>query len=576
MNELELYEPVRETSSERPGTESLALSDLLAIAHRHRLLIFLSFLAVVAGAIAVAILQPNQYDSALKILVKRDRINTVVTAEATAAIPQVAPEVTEEELNSEVALLKSRDLLERIVLDCDLEKRVHRTLLGFTTALPEDAHKAVKPASLTTGQESVAAPAAAAESPADTPTRLAPLQAAEIGGRSRNENIAISEATKALDKDLKVDVVKRTNLIEATYESPDPRLAAEVLTSLANLYIEKHVAVHRLSGAFDFFQRETERYRRELDDAQKHLLDFDKSASVVEAPVEKQLALQKLAEFQVSLSQTNASIAETEKRIGVLQAQMQTIPSRMVTQVRDSDDGILISQLKANLLNLEQKRIELLQKFEPTYRPVQEVEAEIAQVRATLAEKSQIHEQTTDRDPTYEWARSELEKAKADLASLQARAQVTAAAVKSYEGSARSLDTKEVEQGDLIRTVKSAEENYVLSQRKEEEARISDALDRGRILNVAIAEPPSVPSLPSNHRIRVVLFGVIFGMLVSAALTFAAERTNSTFRTPAEIGSILNIPVLAAIPQRAIRDHGSENFTSLLLPATGRNEEDAK
>lgn len=584
MEELELYDPVRESGAGRPATESLALGDLFAIAHRHRLLIAVSFLAVLSGAIAVAILQPDEYDSALEILVKRDRINTVVTAEATAAIPQVAPEVTEEELNSEVALLKSRDLLEQIVVDCDLQHRLHRNMLGFTTAAAGNPSSKIAPSETATRtaaageQGSGIAPVeyTSASGQAAPVGTLAPVPTAVSTSRSHEENVAISKAIKALDKDLKVDVVKRTNLIEATYASPDPRLAAQVLTTLANLYLDKHVAVHRLSGAFDFFQQETERYRNELEDAQRRLLDFDKQASVVAAPVEKELALQKLAEFQVSLSQTNAAIAETEKRIGVLEARMQAMPSRMVTQVRDSDDGILISQLKANLLNLEQKRIELLQKFEPSYRPVQEVEAEIAQVRATLAEKSQIHEQTTDRDPTYEWARGELEKAKADLASLQARAQVTAAAVKSYQGTARSLDGKEVEQGDIMRAIKSAEENYVLSQRKEEEARISDALDRGRILNVAVAEPPSVPSLPSNHRFRVVLFGLIFATLVSAGLTFAAERTNSTFRTPAEIGSILNVPVLAAIPQRAIRERNSQNFSSLLLSASDRNENDAK
>lgn len=573
MEELDLYDPIRSSSNSGPGTESLALRDVLAIVSRHRMLISLSFLSVLTGAILVAVLQPNLYDSAMKILVKRDRINTVVTSEATAAIPQVAPEVTEEELNSEVTLLKSRDLLEQIVLACGLQNRKHRTLFGLSAAMPprsgeprshhEDSIRIDFQDNYRVGES------ARPESVRPSVT----LASAEVNAprRSHDENVAIAEAVRALDKDLKVDVVKRTDLIEATYESPDPQLAALVLSTLANLYIEKHVAVHRLRGALEFFQRETEKYRQELEDAQKRLIVFDQNAAVVAAPLEKDLTLQKLAEFQVSLSQTNAAIAETQKRIGVLEGQMQSLPTRMVTQMRDADDGILTSQLKANLLSLEQKRIELLQKFEPSYRPVQEVDAEIAQARAALAEKTPLHEQTTDRDPTYEWARSELEKAKADLASLQARAEVTAGAIKSYQGAARSLDSKEIAQADILRTIKSAEENYLLSQRKEEEARISDELDRGRILNVAIAEPPSVPSLPSNHRFRIGIFGLIFAMLVSAGLTFAAERTNSTFRTPGEVGSILNIPVLAAIPQRAIGD-SSRNFNSLLLPAADHRE----
>ena len=68
--------------------------------------------------------------------------------------------------------------------------------------------------------------------------------------------------------------MKKTNLIAVTYESPDPELAARVLTTLANLYLEKHLAVHRPPGAFDFFQHETEDYRKELADAEARLVNF--------------------------------------------------------------------------------------------------------------------------------------------------------------------------------------------------------------------------------------------------------------------------------------------------------------
>jgi uncharacterized protein involved in exopolysaccharide biosynthesis len=324
-----------------------------------------------------------------------------------------------------------------------------------------------------------------------------------------------------------------------------------VLTTLGNLYLEKHVAVHRPPGAFDFFQQETQEYRKQLADAEARLVDFTHGGTVVSAQLEKEIALQKLAEFDATLRQTGASIAETQQRIGILQKQEASIPTRMVTQVRNQDDAALLSQLRSNLLTLELKRTELLEKFEPTYRPVQEVEAEIAQTRAALAvaEKSQLHEETTDRDPTSEWVSGELAKAKADLAGLQARADTTTLTVRSYQQNARSLEQNEVVQNDLIRTVKATEENYLLYLRKEEEARISDALDRRRILNVAIAEAPTVPSLPSNHRSLTVLVGLLLATLTSAGLAFGSEYLDPTFRTPDELGSFLNLPVLAAMQQ---------------------------
>jgi uncharacterized protein involved in exopolysaccharide biosynthesis len=488
---------------------SLTLRDLLTIAFRHRLLIAISFLGILSGSILVALLQPNRYATGMKILVKRERVDPVVTAEA-SALPQFALGVTEEDMNSEVALLKSRDLLEKVVVACDLQHRHDSAwfkILAAVSAKREDTDV--------------------------------------------ERNMRIPKAVRALEEALSVEVLKKTNLIALSYESPDPKLAAQVLTELSNLYLEKHLEVHRPPGALDFFQQQTKEYRKGLSDAEERLVNFTHGGTVVSAKLEKEVTLQKLAEFDAALRQTRASIAETQERIRALQEQMVFVPARMVTQVRNADDGMLLSQFRAGLLTLELKRTELLGKFESSYRPVQEIETQITQTRAALAvaEKSQLHEETTDRDPTHEWVRGELAKAKSDLAGLQARAEATSLAVQSYRTDARWLERNEVIQDDLIRSVKATEENYLLYRRKEEEARISAALDRKRIINVAIAEAATVPSLPSSHRSLTLAVGLLLATAASLGLAFGSDYLDPTFRTPDEVASFLNIPVLAAVPQ---------------------------
>jgi len=487
------------------------LRDFLAIVFRHRRLTAITFLSIFCASVLLALLQPSHYVARIKMLVKRERADPVVTAEN--SVPQFAKEVTEEEINSEVELLKSRELLEKVVLACDLYR------------LP--THKS---ASGTEGHE---------------------------------KDADMARAVRALEKNLTLDVMRKTNIIEVTYQSPDPELAARVLESLASSYLDKHLAVHRPPGAFDFFQEQANEYRKSLADAEAHLVDFTHGASVVSAQLEKEVALQKLAEFDAALNQTQAAIAETQQRVRALELQSASTPARIVTQVRNTDDALLLSQLRSSLLTLELKRTELLDKFEPTYRPVQEVEAQIAQTRAALAaaEKSPLHEETTDGDPTYEWVKGELAKAKADLAGLQARAEAISLTVQSYREKARLLEQKQVVQDDLIRTVKAREENYQLYLRKEEEARISDALDRRRIVNVAVVEAATVPSLPSNHRAMTVLVGLMLATLTSLALAFVAEHLDRTFRTPDEVGSFLNIPVLAAMPKNGKAVNGKDVAT---------------
>jgi len=51
-----------------------------------------------------------------------------------------------------------------------------------------------------------------------------------------------------------------------------------------------------------------------------------------------------------------------------------------------------------------------------------------------------------------------------------------------------------------LRNQKAAEETYLASQRKQADARLSEALDRSRIMNVAIAEAATVPVLLPPRR----------------------------------------------------------------------------
>lgn len=493
------------------GIYSPTLRDFLAIAFRHKRLMVLSFVGILLGAIVVAVLQPNRYQAGMKILVKGERLDPVVTSEA-SALPQASVEVTEEEVNSEVELLKSRDLLENVVRECVLQRPVNSASSKILAAV----RLASKP---------------------DTPERV--------------RSIEIANAVRTLDKQLSVEALKKTNLIAVNYESADPELASRVLSTLANLYLQKHLAVHRPAGALDFFRHEAEDHRKELAEAEARLEAFGHDMKTVSPELEKGAALQKLGEFDATLKQTRAAIAETQQRIHVLQDQAASIPSRMVTQVHNADNAILLSQLRSNLLTLELKRTELLEKFEPNYRPVKEVDTQIAQARDAVAaaEKSRLHDETTDRDPTYEAVREELAKGKAELAGLQARAEATALFVNTYGENYRSLEAKEIAHNDLVRNVKSAEENYLLYVRKAEEARISDALDRRRIINVAIAEPATIPAFPSNKRSLTVLVGLLVATIASVGLAFGSDYLDSTFRTPDEVRFFLDIPVLATMPK---------------------------
>ena len=114
---------------------------------------------------------------------------------------------------------------------------------------------------------------------------------------------------------------------------------------------------------------------------------------------------------------------------------------------------------------------------------------------------------------------------------------------------ALDLGQKGIEHEDLIRNAKTEEGNFLLYLNKREEARISDALDNKRILNVAIAEAPTIPALPVHSPWYFVLIGTLLAAVVSMAAAFASDYLDPTLRTADETKKVLEMPVLAAMPR---------------------------
>src|SRR5499425_1977993 len=172
--------------------------DLILVAFRRRRTIGYTFAAIMLGAVLAVILLPSKYEAESKILMHRERVDPPLSAEQTGVLQQAAPALTEEDINSEVGLLQSQDLLEKVVIACGLEDRLHPSILSAIFHMRKQ-----------TPEERRAA------------------------------------AVDKLRRDLRVEPIKKSFLISVSYASPDPQLSANVLNTLGNDYLEKHAAVRR-------------------------------------------------------------------------------------------------------------------------------------------------------------------------------------------------------------------------------------------------------------------------------------------------------------------------------------------
>ena len=99
----------------------LTLRDVVAVLFRQWRLLLASFVVIlIAAAVVSGVLTPT-YKAEMKILVRRGRVDPVVTSQPERDAQVVREEITESELNSEVELLNSQDLLRKVVLANSLQ-----------------------------------------------------------------------------------------------------------------------------------------------------------------------------------------------------------------------------------------------------------------------------------------------------------------------------------------------------------------------------------------------------------------------------------------------------------------------
>lgn len=489
------------------GQANVSIRDVASVVFRHKLLICVTFLTVAIGTAVVTYLMPNQFESSMKILVKNTRTDVPITPERTSGLNGTAPEseVSENQINSEIALLTSKDLLNQVVVECDLVAKKPSTLqrLGLK----------------------------------ETP---------------QTNDAKIEEASDRLSKALVIEPVKKASIIAVTYTSESPEKAAQVLTKLRDLYLEKHVKLHRPPGTYDFFKSQAAQYETQLREAEKQFSNFQKSMNVVSLTQQKEQTVIKLTDTRSRLLETESALREVVERIERLQQQLKTVQPRIVTQSRALPNQYSAERLNTMIVELQNKRTQLLTKFRPEDRLVKEVDQQIATTRAALqkAVKETSIEQATDLNPLRQALEAELARARVDEAGVRGRLETLSSQVKQYEAQLSRLEGITAEYEDMSRKVKQVEDSYQLYSKKQEEARIADELDQNKITNVSIAEAPVKPQLPSKpNRLINLILGLALGLLLAAGSVVSVELLRETVNTPRELEALMGSPVLAALPR---------------------------
>lgn len=332
---------------------------------------------------------------------------------------------------------------------------------------------------------------------------------------------------------LNVIPIPRSRLVRVTFDSQDPRLAAGVVNTLAESYIEQSLKIH-----WDATQKPTKWLSQQLDGLK---IKLEKS----EDELQKYAQAKGLLYLENDKGETENAANERLQQLQdeLTQAQAQRYQTESVFRLAEAGDYIALpgvfdnkvtQDLSERLADLEQKQAQLAPSFKPGYPEMKAIQSQIERTRQLLEQQ-----------------RSEAERHVADeyFAAVH-REDLVKKAFAQQETQANAAAQESVQYNILKREVDTNKQLYEGLLQRLKEAGVSAGLKASNVRVVDPAVPPAQPVRP-----RVVLdlaFGLLLGLAGGAGLACVQERVDNTVKSPDDVGHFLHLPILGLIPRERV------------------------
>ncbi len=498
----------REMRSTEPARTSSR--DFLRVLFKRKTQIVLFFaVTFVTVAVGTFVAKPT-YQAVAQILVKVGRENIYVP-ETGSSNPVVSIN-REEQINSEIEILKSPSLAKDVV-----------EAVGPAVIYPQlGDHK---------------------------PGVLASILPA--GKEKNDEALPVENALLALQKQLDVQGIKKSNVIEVSFKHHDPQMAAFVVNTLARRYLDRHVEVYKTPHSYEFFQQQTDLLKKKLTAAEDRLKALKAQHSITVLADQQRILFQRTQDARMALNESQSRSVEVKNRIQLLSQQLGGLPKTIAQGEEIDNNPYIINTLEARLVELQLREKELLAKYTEESRLVKNVRDEIRVVTDKLAsqENKRYGKTRSGVNPTYQNLQEELLRNQADYKALTAKIESQQHQLAAYQKELADLNKIEVMNDQLQQEVDVDRQNYRMYLTKFEESRISDAMDSEKITSVSLVEPAQVPIKPvSPKKALNLVLGFFLGAMGGLGLAFFMEYLDDSLDSVEDVEAALDVPVLISIP----------------------------
>ncbi len=334
---------------------------------------------------------------------------------------------------------------------------------------------------------------------------------------------------------LRVALQPNTRIIEVQFSSPNKELAATIVNTLVNTYIEQNFKTKFESTmqASDWLSKQLVDLQMKVETSQEKLVRYQKEHSILGIDEKQNIITQKLDELNKELTTAESDRMQKESLYKLTKSgDGDALPSEpgSTTGVDASTPSTLLERLRSQRADLKIQAAELSTQFGPSYPKLAQLNNQLKEVDLQI--KAETHKLAGRLRDQY-------------MAAAQ-RETMLRQAMDKQKQEANQLNESAIEYSLLKRDVETNRTLYEGLLEKLKEAGVTAGLRSNNIKVVDVARIPTAPSEPNLP--RNLSFALLLGLTSGLGLAFLLENLDNSVRTPEQAQVISALPALGMIP----------------------------
>ncbi len=520
--------------------EQIHLRDYLRVIQKHRWTVITVFAIIVITVVIHAFTATPIYESTTRLIIDKENPN-VVSIQEVMAIDASGTDYYQTQYKIIESRTVAREVIRRLHLDKSEEffpKPKDDLISNLKRSIKE---------TITFCRDSIA-------SLLRTEEEAIPKTIAEYEPNSALVDDFISK--------IEVNPIRNSRLVDVNFQAKDPGLAAKIVNTLANAYIDQNLEtkLRAVQDAVKWLHSRIQEEGNKVEKAEQALLRYKEKHSIVtdfSSDVEN-ITAQKLAQLNTQVVDVESERVEAETRYK--QAMALSGTPDMLDSIPEVLNNELILQIKSMEVELYKRMSEFSKRYGQKHPQMVAIESEL---------KTLNKRKTQEMNRVINSLRNEYRVVLAKENSLKA-------ALAKQKKDSLELNQKAIEYGVLRREAESARHMYELLIKRFKETSLTEDMKTGNIRIIDRSEVPKDPVKPKK-KLNVFL-AIILGLFTGIGLAFFFEYLDNTIKIPEDVKQHLKIPYLGLTPLFStenkwnLRDDTSPELVTFNYPRSTASE----